>query len=139
MSGEAPKHAFRPGPPLKPGGTTRETPPFVEYPCEDYFRDGWAERGFEEWLEFPDHCLHITRLIERAAGVEEESPGEGYRPPEPLLRVGGPGIDGVGWVYRRGDPGLWTFTPMELRTECLTPAAATVSELMRRWTNGDSA
>jgi hypothetical protein len=50
-----------------------------------------------------------------------------------LLAVGGPGVDGIPWGYRRGEPGLWAYYPIEME---FTYVAATVTALVETWASG---
>src|SRR5581483_8667885 len=70
-----------------------------DYPCADYFSSPFAEtglwdRGAEFWV------------IEPAQKVEEEAEIE-------FLQVGRPGVDSIGFGYRKGQPGFWAYDPME--------------------------
>ena len=126
---------FRPGPRLADTAPPdrRGAEPFRRYPCDDYFADGWADRGFEEWLTIGQEELLITQIVVRSSAVEETLPGAGTGPPEPLLRIGGPGVDGLDFVYRREHPGLWIYAPIG---KTLVQAAASVTDLTDRYADG---
>ena len=106
---------------------------FRDYPCEDYFRDGW-ETGLDQWLWTDGGWVLITRLVYRREAVRELPPDDpGCGPPEPFLEVASPWIDGVGWGYRRGGAGLWTYHPVD---GTLTFAAPSLALLIDDWLAG---
>lgn len=87
-----------------------------EYSCEDYFSSPlavhgyWHERG-QQWLFEPADRVHEDV---KAA----------------FLQVGSPGVDGIGFGYRRGLPGLWAYHRIELRFQYL---AESVMQLLDGW------
>ena len=70
-----------------------------DYPCEDYLSSPLATDGY--WDE-PGQLW----LIEPCDRVEEEAAVE-------FLQVGRPGVDGIGFGYRKGQPGFWAMHRME--------------------------
>lgn len=90
-----------------------------EYRCEEYFHDGWSERGhFDE----PSQNL----VIVAAEQVYEE-------PKFNFLAIGRSGGDGVDFGYRRGVDGLWAFYPIEGDFKFM---AESVAELADGWCAG---
>jgi hypothetical protein len=87
-----------------------------QYPCSDYFSSEWAERGC--WDD------HSGLWVIVPAQEVEEDPGLGF------LQVGRPGVDGIGFGYRRGHPGLWAYYPIDKEFVLL---AATLAELVEGW------
>jgi hypothetical protein len=74
------------------------------YPCEDYFRDGWSERGhFDE----PSQTPLIVPLTEAYENAEAE-----------FFAVGRSGCDGIDFGYRKGHPGLWAYYPIDSEFKC---------------------
>ena len=90
-----------------------------EYRCEEYFRDGWSERGH---FHQPTQNL----VIVTAEQVYEE-PEFGF------LAIGRSGGDGIDLGYRRGIDGLWAFYPIERNFKFM---AQSVSELAEGWCSG---
>jgi hypothetical protein len=89
------------------------------YPCEEYFSSPLAFNGY--W----DESGQIW-LIEQAGRVEE-CEGE-------FLQVGRPGVDSIGFGYRRGEPGFWAFHRMVDREfQYLAPS---VQEFIEAWFAG---
>jgi hypothetical protein len=89
------------------------------YPCEDYFREGWWGPGhFDEQSQ--------TAVISPVSEVREAAEHE-------FLAVGRAGSDGIEFGYRKGQPGLWAFDPMEEEFKLM---AATVGELVEGWCSG---
>jgi hypothetical protein len=90
------------------------------YQCEDYFSSPLAVEGF--WDESGQ-----VWLIEPAERVEEE-PDAGF------LQIGRPGVDSIGFGYRKGYPGFWAFHRMVDRDfQFLAPS---VQEFMEGWFAG---
>jgi len=90
-----------------------------DYPCADYFSSPFAEtglwdRGAEFWI------------IEPAQKVEEEAEIE-------FLQVGRPGVDSIGFGYRKGQPGFWAYDPMEQEFQYL---ASSLEEFLVGWYSG---
>ena len=68
-----------------------------EYPCNDYFREGWSDRGhFDE----PSQTWVIVPLAEAYENAEIE-----------FLAVGRSGCGGIDFGYRKGHAGLWCDRP----------------------------
>lgn len=90
-------------------------PQLREYWCDEYFRDGWFERGrigqrSQTWVVIPyDQAYEDTE-----AG---------------FLAIGRSG-EGVDFEYRKGIEGLWAYYPIECRFKLM---AETVAELAEGW------
>jgi hypothetical protein len=89
------------------------------YECSDYFRsplaeDGWWDGGGQYWY------------IEPARNLVEDLTLE-------FLVIGGPGVDGIRWGYRRRRPGVWAHYPIENEFVLL---ASTASELRVGYSSG---
>jgi len=87
--------------------------------CLEYFRDGWAERGYYDepshfWLVRPLHDLTDEQRVS-------------------FLAIGGPGVDGIQFCFRHGKRGVWAFYPM---TRDFKFMAASIAELVEGWTSG---
>jgi hypothetical protein len=70
-----------------------------DYPCSDYFecalaQSGWFDESGEYWY------------IEPATRVTEDADVG-------LLVIGGPGVDGILWGYRKAMPGVWAYYPID--------------------------
>ena len=89
------------------------------YSCDDYFASGLAETGW--WDEDAQYWL-----IEPAARMVEDVALR-------FLDIGGPGVDGIRWGYRRGRAGVWAHYPIEGEFVRL---ADTAMDLMDRWRAG---
>jgi hypothetical protein len=72
---------------------------FRGYPCGEYFSSPLAGEGY--WDE-PGQVW----LIEPSGRAEEDAEAE-------FLQVGRPGVDSIGFGYRKGQPGFWAFHRME--------------------------
>jgi hypothetical protein len=70
-----------------------------DYPCVDYFSSPLASDGY--WDE-PSQLW----LIEACERVEEELEAG-------FLQVGRPGVDSIGFGYRKGQPGFWAMHRMD--------------------------
>lgn len=68
------------------------------YPCSDYFQSPLAEHGW--WDEGGQYWY-----IQPAERVHEDNARE-------FLVIGGPGVDGIGWGYRREHQGIWAYYPI---------------------------
>ena len=89
------------------------------YECGDYCKSllathGWWDEGGQYWY------------IEPAQKVLEDLALE-------LLIIGGPGVDGIRWGYRRHHRGIWAYYPIEDEFVLL---AATASELQTGYASG---
>lgn len=87
------------------------------YPCEDYLASEWAERGC--WDE-PSQAMVVVPCAE-------------VREADGFLVVGGPGVDGIAFGYRKGLPGLWAYRAIDRGYVYMAP---TVAELVEKWTSG---
>lgn len=92
---------------------------FADFRCEDYFETGFAADGFWSDLE-QSWLIEPVDDISLAAGSE-------------FLQVGRPGVDGIGFGYRRLLDGLWAFYPHESRFQYLAPD---VASLVKGWGDG---
>ncbi len=90
------------------------------YPCEDYFSSPLATSGY--WDE-PGQLW----LIEPCERVEEAVDAE-------FLQVGRPGLDSIGFGYRKGHAGFWAFHRMVDRE--FQHLAPTVQEFLADWFAG---
>lgn len=99
----------------------RKMPPqFREYPCDDYFAEGWAETGY-----FDEHSQ--TSVITPFA--------QSYENPEAsFFVVGRSGADGIDFGYRKGHPGIWAHHPIDGEFQFM---AHTVAELIHGWCSGN--
>jgi hypothetical protein len=91
-----------------------------DYPCEDYFSSPLATNGY--WDE-----RGILWLIEPCERVDEEVPVE-------FLQVGRPGVDSIGFGYRKGQPGFWAMHRMEGRR--FQQLAPTIQAFLDGWFAG---
>jgi hypothetical protein len=89
------------------------------YPCDDYFASSLAADGY--WSE-----REQLWLIEPRERVDEE-------PEMAFLEVGRPGVDSVGFGYRKGQPGFWALHRLEREFQYLAP---TVQEFLNGWLSG---
>ncbi|MFT3880368.1 MAG: hypothetical protein QM703_11990 [Gemmatales bacterium] len=88
-----------------------------DYLCEDYFNSPFASTGY--WDE-PGAIWYIEP-IER---VEEDTEAQ-------FLQVGRPGVDSIGFGYRKGVPGFWALHRIEGgRLQYLAP---TVQQFLDGW------
>ncbi len=92
---------------------------YRDYPCEDYFAGGWSVRGhFDEpsqlWVVTPLAESYLDRTIE-------------------FFAIGHSGCGGINSGYRKGQPGLWAFYPIEREFKFM---AATVAELAEGYSAG---
>ena len=90
------------------------------YACEDYFAEGWWERGY---FDEPSQTLVIVSLGE----VHEEAEFE-------FLAIGRSGSDGIDFGYRRDHTGLWAFYPIDCDFKFMAP---TVAALVQGWCSGE--
>jgi hypothetical protein len=89
------------------------------YECGDYFRSplaehGWWDEGGQSWY------------IEPARNLVEESALD-------FLVIGGPGVDGIRWGYRKRQCGVWAHYPIDNEFLLL---AATATELQSGYSSG---
>jgi hypothetical protein len=86
------------------------------YPCDDYFGEGWCERGHFDELSQTWVIVPLTEVYEKAQ-LE-------------FLAVGRSGLGGIDFGYRKGQSGLWAFYPIEREFKFM---ASTVAELVEAW------
>ena len=89
------------------------------YHCDEYFTDGWSERGY---FSEPAETWVIVPIAEAYEDTELE-----------FLVVGLSGADGIDFGFRKGYSGVWAFYPIDHE---FCPAAATVAELVDDWCSG---
>jgi hypothetical protein len=85
-----------------------------DYDCADYFQSPLAEHGW--WDEGGQYWY-----IEPAQRVHESAEQE-------FLIIGGPGVDGIRWGYRKGHPGIWAQYPIEDEFVLLAASASALRE-----------
>ena len=91
-----------------------------DYHCTDYFSSQLATDGY--WDE-PGQLW----LIETGERVEEEQEVA-------FLQVGRPGVDSIGFGYRKGQPGFWALHRMKCdEFQYLAPS---VQEFLDGWFAG---
>ena len=93
---------------------------YSHYPCHDYFSSSLASEGL--WDE-QAQCW----TIEPSERVLENASAE-------FLQVGRPGVDGIGFGYRKEIPGFWAFFPMECEFQLLAP---TIMRFVDQWNAGE--
>ena len=93
---------------------------FKKYDCADYFISELSDQGF--W----DEAGQVW-LIEPASRVEELCDSR-------FLQVGRPGVDGIGFGYRKDVPGFWAYHPIESEYQLL---ATTLAEFLKGWYSGN--
>jgi hypothetical protein len=84
------------------------------YECSDYFQSPLAEHG---WWDDEGQCWYI----QPAGNLREDTGRE-------LLIIGGPGVDGIEWGYRKGRAGVWAHYAIEDRFVLLTGSASDLRE-----------
>ncbi|MCC6670907.1 MAG: hypothetical protein IT458_07595 [Planctomycetes bacterium] len=89
------------------------------YDCGDYFQSPVAEEGW--WDEEGQYWY-----IEPAGKLREDA---GHQ----FLVIGGPGVDGIHWGYRKGHRGIWAHYPIEDEFVLL---AGSASELREGYSSG---
>jgi hypothetical protein len=89
------------------------------YQCADYLDSIFSKYGL--W----DEASQLW-LIEPMGRVEEQS-DIGF------LQVGRPGVDDIGFGYRRGQPGFWAYYPMESTFSLL---ADSLDDFLKDWAAG---
>jgi hypothetical protein len=89
-----------------------------EYNCADYFTSTLSENGY--WDEAGQYWYMLP-----AERVYEDTDLQ-------FLVIGDPGVDGIDWGYRRGQPGLWAH-PIDGEYKCLAP---TVEALLQGYLSG---
>jgi hypothetical protein len=99
---------------------------FRDYPCEDYFASGFERQGFYSPTE-------QYALVEKVESLEERKYEEDGVSAE-FLSIGGPGVDGILWGYRKNMPGIWAWFPIDGKFRYL---AKTVEALLRGWYAGE--
>jgi hypothetical protein len=90
-----------------------------DFGSADYFSSELAEHGY--WDE-PGQYWYIVS----ADQVYEDDERQ-------FLVIGGPGVDGIDWGYRRGQTGLWAWYPIDAE---FVPLAPTAQALLQGWLSG---
>ena len=91
-----------------------------DYPCADYFASDLAVDGY--WDDFGQ-----LWLIEPCVRVAEDAGAE-------FLQIGRPGVDDIGFGYRKGRAGFWAYHRMIRRDfQYLAPTA---QEFLAGWFAG---
>ncbi len=91
-----------------------------DYPCAEYFRSQLAIDGY--WDE-PGQIW----LIEPSDRISEDTIAE-------FLQVGRPGVDDVGFGYRKAYPGFWAYHRMvDQDFQFLAPS---IQEFLQGWFSG---
>jgi hypothetical protein len=97
---------------------------YSDYACEEYFAK-YAQEGF----------LHPTEqywFVDKADGLEELMDEEEEEPLD-FLSIGGPGVDGIRWGYRKEQPGIWSYNP---NTGEFNKLADSIDDLLSGWDAG---
>ena len=93
---------------------------WTDYPCQEYFSSHFANEGY--W----DESAQLW-LIESAGQVEEDAVAG-------FLQVGRPGVDSIGFGYRKGQAGFWAYHRMiDRRFQFLAP---TIQRFLDDWSAG---
>jgi hypothetical protein len=92
---------------------------YHDYPCEDYFAEGWSIRGYRDEAS---QTMVVTPLPEAYEVGEAE-----------FLAVGRSGCGGIDFGYRKGKAGLWAYYPIEREFKYM---AVTVARLVDGWCSG---
>jgi hypothetical protein len=90
-----------------------------DFHCEDYFASQWARGGY--WDE-PSQLMLVEPARKRVLRSEHN-----------FLVIGGPGVDGIEFGYRRGRRGIWAHYPIDQR---FLKVAKTTAGLIERWLDG---
>jgi hypothetical protein len=90
-----------------------------DFGSADYFSSELAKHGY--WDE-PGQYWYIVS----ADQVYEDDERQ-------FLVIGGPGVDGIDWGYRRGHTGLWAWYPIDAE---FVPLAPTAQALLQGWLSG---
>jgi hypothetical protein len=92
---------------------------WCDYNCADCFSSSFAASGyFDSQAQF-QYILPVTDVYEDSS--------------RNFLVVGGPGVDGITWGYRRGERGLWAWYPIRGEFVQLSP---TIELLLEGWLQG---
>ncbi len=95
-----------------------------KYDCRDYFASELATDGC--WSE-DEQLWMIVPFTE----AEEIADFDGH--PLNFLQVGRPGVDGIAFGYRLGEPGFWAYYPIERDFQLVAP---TVQDFLKGWSTG---
>lgn len=90
------------------------------YDCEDYLSSELAQNGYWD-------AQNQLWVIEPAARVQEDAESN-------FLEVGRPGVDNIGFGYRKGESGFWAYHRMvDQHFQYLAP---TVTQFLEQWLSG---
>ncbi len=107
---------------VEAAGLNRDSPVaplrWHEYHCGEYFTSALSEQGYRDepgqyWYIWPAERIYEDTDLQ-------------------FLVIGGPGVDGIAWGYRRGQAGLWAY-PIDGEFVWLAP---TVQALLQGWLSG---
>jgi hypothetical protein len=90
-----------------------------QYPCGEYFRDGWAQKGH---FDASSQCKVVVTVNEI---YERRDFG--------FLAVGRSGADGIDFGFRKDMEGLWAFYPIEQEFKLMAPD---LKALVSGWCSG---
>jgi hypothetical protein len=90
-----------------------------DFNCADYFSSRLAEHGYwdergQYWYIWPAERIYEDGELQ-------------------FLVIGGAGVDGIDWGYRRGHSGLWAWYPVDAEFVTLAPTA---EALLQGWLSG---
>jgi hypothetical protein len=92
---------------------------YRDYPCEDYFAEGWSTRGhFDETSQTSVVARLSEAYIDSVIG---------------FFAVGRSGCGGIDFGYRKGHSGLWAYYPIDREFKYM---AASTAELVHEWCSG---
>ena len=89
------------------------------YDCGDYFHSALADHG---WWDEESQYLYI----QCAQNLREDATRK-------FLVIGGPGVDGIEWGYRKGHSGIWAHYPID---DEFVQLASSASELRDGYSSG---
>jgi hypothetical protein len=90
-----------------------------DYQCGDYFGSPLAATGYFDELGQFWYIQPAEQVVEDVA--------------RDFLVIGGAGVDGIAWGYRRGQSGLWAWYPIDSEFVWLAP---TTEALIQGWLAG---
>jgi hypothetical protein len=84
------------------------------YDCSDYFESPLAKRG---WWDDESQYWYIQPAQHLREDIARE-----------FLVIGGPGVDGIDWGYRKGHSGIWAHYPIDDEFVLLAGSASELRE-----------
>lgn len=81
-----------------------------DYQCSDYFDSPFAEHG---WWDEETQFWYIEPARNLRESVNRD-----------FLVIGGPGVDGIEWGYRKGHVGIWAHYPVDHEFVLIAPSAS---------------